>query len=135
MNDAMTRNLPLTLAVAISLGCSQSTAPAAVSGTWTHDYAIPGMGFQMTLDTQDSVVTGSGTWAGEACCSGVVTVTGVVTRGILELDITSTTSAGVPMGPFISHFEGSALPPTFDRLAGTLTTNGQSVPYVYRRVQ
>ena len=114
----------------LGLGCANSTAPE-LSGTWTHDFAIPGMGFQMTLSTQGTAVTGTGTWVGEACCSGTVSVSGTVTDGGLKLDVTQTTTAGAQTPPFTSHFDGIVLPGV---LSGTLTQNGQSGPYSYRRL-
>ena len=116
----------------LSLGCADSTAPSwPVTGTWIHDYQIPGMGFGMTLSTNAGVVSGTGTWSGEACCSGTVSVTGTITDGLLELDITETATAGSLIPPIVSHFEGRA---SRDVLSGTLTVNGQSTPYSYQRM-
>ena len=123
----------IVLVSVLGLGCADSTAPAAhLSGTWTHDYSIPGMGFQMTLAAQGNAVSGTGTWAGEACCAGTVSVTGTLTDGTLELDLTETTTSGVAIpAASTSHFEGILLA---NVLSGTLSQNGQSTPYSYRRV-
>ena len=122
----------------LSIGCADSTAPTRlVTGTWTHDYQFPGMGFQMTLSAQGNIVSGTGTWSGEACCDGTVSVTGSFTDGLLKLDITQTPrGSGIP--PFQSHFEGHA-----ERgatlwgatLSGTLTSSGGSTPWSYQRVR
>src|SRR5579862_8569693 len=95
----------------LGLGCADSSAPSGqLNGTWTHDYSIPGMGFQMTLATQGNAVSGTGTWAGEACCAGTVSVTGTLTDGALKLDLTQTTTSGAVIAPpFTSHFEGVVL--------------------------
>jgi len=124
------------VAALVTLGCSSSTAPSAqLSGTWTHDYSIPGMGFEMTLATQGDVVSGSGTWSGEACCSGTVSVVGVFANGVVKIDVTQTATAGALVPQFTSHFEGSVVFPGGETLSGTLTSNGQSQPYTYRKVQ
>jgi hypothetical protein len=114
-----------------------------VSGTWTHDYLIGGMGFQMILSTNvtlsGSGVSGTGTWSGEACCSGTVTVTGTVIDGLVRLDITQRATAGILVPAIMSHFEGRANLNTLtgiltgDPLNPQLTGNGE--PYSYRRVQ
>jgi hypothetical protein len=121
------------LVVFLGLGCSDATAPAsAVNGDWTHDFQIPGNAFEMTLSTQGNVVSGSGRWTGEACCAGPVAVTGIVAGSVLTLDITLTDD-GARVPRLTQHFEGLVLP--FNTLSGTLTTNGQSMSYSYRRLR
>ncbi len=127
------RRRAVLFGVVLSLGCTDTTAPASlVNGTWTHDFQIPGNGFQMTLSTQSNIVTGDGSWVGEACCGGPVTVTGKVDDGVVKLDMAfSANGAVVP--PFAQHFEGRV--PRFNTLSGTLTATGQSIPYSYRRMR
>jgi hypothetical protein len=121
------------LGVVLTLGCTNTTAPAAkVNGTWIHEYQIPGMGFRMTLSTQGSVVSGSGTWMGEACCSGSVAVSGTVQDAAVTLDMTFTTEQGAPRPPYTEHFVGRVV--ASDTLSGTLTQSGSSAPYSYRRM-
>jgi hypothetical protein len=121
------------LGVILSFGCSEVTGPASeVNGAWTHDYQIPGMGFEMTLSTRGNVVSGSGQWTGEACCSGPLSVTGTVGDAWVKLDMTFSYT-GVLTPSFTQHFEGRILWP--NTLSGTLTENGQSIPYSYRRMQ
>ena len=119
--------------VMLSLGCTDATAPASqVNGTWTHDFQIPGNGFQMTLSTQGNLVSGGGWWVGEACCGGPVSVTGVVEDGVVKVDMTFSANGAV-IPPFAQHFEGRVL--RFNTLLGTLTATGQSIPYSYRRMR
>src|SRR3954464_1986554 len=61
----------------VALGCGRdSTSPGVVlrdaAGTWAAPFSIPGSGEQWTLSLSGTQVTGSGTWSGEACCSGTV---------------------------------------------------------------
>lgn len=115
------------LGVLLSVGCVNSTAPSSpVNGTWTRDFPVPGMGFQMTLDTHGNVVSGSGTWAGEACCTGVVSVTGSVIDGVVTLDMSQTRTQGAMVPPFTSHLEGRA---DLNTLNGVLTAFRNQRPY------
>ena len=90
------------------------------------------MGFQMTLSTLGSVVSGTGTWAGEACCSGTVSVTGLADDAGVKLDTRFTADRGSLIPPFTQHFEGQVR--GFNTLSGTLTANTQSIGYSYRRI-
>ena len=47
----------------------------ALDGTW-ETFPVPGSSTIMTLAQRDTVVTGTGTWSGEACCAGTLTVAG-----------------------------------------------------------
>jgi hypothetical protein len=121
------------LGLLLSLGCDNATSPAlAVTGTWTHEYQIPGMGFVMTLSMQGRGISGTGTWSGEACCSGTVAVSGAATGGLIELDITQVATAGALVPPIKSHFEGRVI---LGILSGTITAGDTSTPYSFRRTE
>jgi hypothetical protein len=62
-----------------------------------------------------------------------VVVSGVVTDGVVTLDMAFTATAGARIPPFTQHFEGRLL--GFNTLSGTLTENGSSTPYSYRRIK
>jgi len=76
-----------------ALGCGRdTTSPRAeilrdAPGTWEAPFTIPGSGEEWTLSLSGTDVTGSGTWSGEACCSGTVSITGNVRGDSLHLDV------------------------------------------------
>jgi hypothetical protein len=107
----MKRLLALILLVAASTGavaCSDSTGPfTALAGTWSRLDEVPGSSEQWNLVVADTVVTGTGTWSGEACCGGKLTVSGYASRDSLHVDVTMTTTLSDPALIFREHFDGA----------------------------
>lgn len=106
----MTRRLLLcsALIALAAVGCrtsdTLSITPWALAGTWDRVESILGNGEEWKLTLDDGRVTGTGSWAGEACCGGALTVTGYVSGDSLHVDVTST---GVPVtGVSHYHFDG-----------------------------
>lgn len=129
----MTARHPLLLLGALlTLGCSDSTAPARLDGSWAQQFTIPGNSIAFTLTTQGNVVSGAGTWTGEACCAGPVTIVGDDTGGDVNLDFTFTAN-GLGMRTFTTHFTGHLTDP--NTLSGVTTNGGTSSPDEYRRVR
>ena len=60
----------------------------------------------MDLVASGSTVSGTGTWTGEACCSGSVVVTGTIDNAGVHLDITQTRFP-VTGANLFSHFDGT----------------------------
>jgi hypothetical protein len=60
----------------------------------------------MDLVASGSTVSGTGTWTGEACCSGSVVVTGTIDNAGVHLDITQTRFP-VTGSNLFSHFDGT----------------------------
>ena len=122
----------LLLGALLALGCSDSTGPARLNGSWTHDYGFPGSSLSFTLATAGDAVSGAGTWTGEACCSGTVTITGTDSGGDVELDFAFTSTGGVAINNTY-HFAGRLI----DRntLFGAITSGGTTSAYEYRRVR
>jgi hypothetical protein len=126
----MKRLFALVLLAATStgvVGCSDSTGPfTALAGTWNRLDEVPGSSEQWNLAVVDTVVTGAGTWSGEACCGGKLTVDGFVSRDSLHVDVTMTTTFSDPALIFHEHFDGALQSPTL--LVGRVTfSNGVAV--------
>jgi hypothetical protein len=106
------------LYLVVAVGCSSSFGPGTIDGRWAQDGEPPGSSFEMDLVANGSAISGTGTWSGEACCSGTLAVTGTFDKGAVHLDILQTVG---PAGG------GTAIPSRFDgklvvsRLVGTLT--------------
>ena len=100
----------LTL-VAAALGCgadstldSQSVA-VRLRGTWAEPIEIPGSSLVMVLSTSDTVVTGTGTFSGEAGPSGTLTVAGTISGTTINFDVTFESDR--IMNIQVMHFRGS----------------------------
>jgi len=100
-------------------GCGSDLSTGVIvkdlNGSWTELDQVPGSSEHWTLSTKDTVVTGTGTWSGEACCAGTVTVAGYV-RGdsvhLLVIHVTDPKLSGGPRDPFASQFNGTLTSPT-----------------------
>ncbi len=70
-------------------------------------FGLAGSGEQWTLVLSGAVVSGTGTWSGEACCSGAVSLTGLLSGDSVHLDLVYTQTApdrGLP--PRAVHIDG-----------------------------
>ena len=70
-------------------------------------FGVAGSGEQWTLALSGAVVSGTGTWSGEACCSGTVSLTGLLSGDSVHLDLVYAQTApdrGVP--PQTAHIDG-----------------------------
>lgn len=77
----------LFVAVSAVLAGSCREGPAlALDGVW-QTFPVPGSSTILTLTQHDTVVTGTGTWSGEACCSGTLTVAGTYLRPRVALTL------------------------------------------------
>jgi hypothetical protein len=128
------RSVLLVLLLVVAAGCSNSVAPSSIDGRWVAPFTVPGNGFEMDLVGNGSTVSGTGTWSGEACCAGTVSVAGTINGSSVHLDITETIVPPGSGGTIISHFDGKLI---LNRiLRGTLqlhdpaNLNGQEVSYV-----
>lgn len=76
-------------------------------GTWMAPFTVAGSGERWTLALSDTVVSGTGTWSGEACCSGTVSVTGLLRGDSVHLAlvyIQTVPDRGVP--PRTAYVDG-----------------------------
>ncbi len=90
---------------ALLFGCSAADisgawgviTPANLNGTWQRLDEVPGSGEVWHLTMTGNTVTGTGTWSGEACCDGTLTVSGSASGDSLHVDVAWATTAGVPV--------------------------------------
>ncbi len=103
---------------------SQQTAER-LKGTWAEPFTIPGSSFIMTLDTQDTTVTGTGFFSYEAGPAGTLSVTGTVSGEQVDLDVTYSTGLH-------EHFRGGV---QFDTFSGDSwsTPVGDPAPFTLKR--
>jgi hypothetical protein len=87
---------------------------------------VPGSGEVWNLSVQGSAISGTGSWSGEACCSGTISLTGAISGDSIHLDLTFVvTNSANPRAPFHEHFDGALTSRTV--LRGTVTNdNGTS---------
>ena len=116
--------LSVLLLAFVSSGCSDAVAPIVLNGKWARDLG-PESFWTVKLATNGSSIVGTGTWYGEACCGGDITVTGSVRSGAVHLDLSSTNSL-TPGTVDTSHFDGRLIGPTL--LRGTATYDSPNLP-------
>ena len=114
-------------------GCSSPTSPSFLNGAWQQDNTFPGSSLQFTLNTNGSTVSGSGSWSGEACCNGVVTITGTQTGVGVNLTFDFVTTAGAMLPPRTSQFTGSVVGATI--LRGTFASGSSSTDVSFHRTE
>jgi hypothetical protein len=130
------RFLLLAALLVASPACTLTTeplAPEALNGSWAHRFDLPGFGDVLVLQVHGGVVSGIGSWAGEAGPSGTSSVTGAITGDMVVLDIVKTPVLPQPGTPRTDHFVGRLLSST--ELAGTLTQGDVQFDYGYVRSQ
>ena len=96
-----------TLLLVAAMGCSNTLAPSSIDGRWATPFTVPGSSFEMDLVANGSVISGTGAWSGEACCSGTVAVTGTIENATVHLDIVQTVVSPPSGFTDFSHFDGS----------------------------
>jgi len=101
------------------VGCGSDLSTGVIindlNGSWTELDQVPGSSEHWTLATHDSVVTGTGTWSGEACCGGTLTVAGYVKGDsvhLLVIHVTDPKFSVGPRDPYASQFNGRLVSPT-----------------------
>ncbi len=119
------------------MGCSgDATSPQPnperdLPGTWTAPFVIAGSGESWTLSLSGTDITGTGTWSGEACCSGTVAVSGVLRGDSLHLDLLYVeTSPTASRPPSSAHIDGVLDTPT-DLVGITQSADGTTEPAHY----
>jgi hypothetical protein len=77
--------LPVLL---LLVGCGNGLGPANdLSGTWAATYPFPGSSLVLNLRQEGTVITGTGTYVGEACCAGTLQVVGTYHRPSVNLSL------------------------------------------------
>jgi hypothetical protein len=123
--------------VASITGCNGSEfispAPVMVSGTWTRLDEPPGSGEQWMLSLNGSTISGDGSWTGEACCAGTLSISGRTSSDSLHLDVAYLPTSPQVRPTFHLHFDGGLSSPTL--MQGMASDDGQSaVPVRLQKV-
>ena len=116
--------MSVLLLALVSSGCSDTVGPISLNGKWAQDWG-PESIWEVSLATNGSSIVGTGTWYGEACCGGDITVGGSVRNGAVHLDLSSTNSM-TPGSVQTSHFDGRLI--TDKLLQGTATYDSPNIP-------
>lgn len=124
------RQLYVLFGALLAAACADLTAPSSLNGAWAEDFTIPGSNLQFTLSTNGQVVSGNGTWTGEACCAGVVTIAGGMAAPNVNLVFVFVAN-GVTVPSRTSQFTGKLL--DANTLAGTFSSDGSSEDVVFHR--
>ena len=128
-------------AILAAYGCADDATqprvelPRDIAGHWEAPLVIPGSGEEWTLSLVGASITGAGTWTGEACCRGTVTITGTVRDDSLHLDVVyrQTEPAEPLVGPRFVQIDGVLDTPTdFVGIATNADFSTHAAHYVKR---
>jgi hypothetical protein len=121
----------LVLLIGSIAACSSSTDPLLVNGKWVEDFSVPGNGFEMTLRSDGTRVSGSGAFCGEAGPCGIVSVTGTSDASGVQLDLHYTITVPTAGDGGTRHFSGRL---TSDgKLSGSIRSGGLPSAITYHR--
>lgn len=100
-------------------------------GTWAEvfDPAPPGISRQFALAVQDSTVSGTGTYTGEAIEGGTIAVTGFIAGSTVHLDLAFTPQSGGTAAMY--HFNGQLSGP--NTLSGAWWSTSDPVMATFTR--
>jgi hypothetical protein len=116
MPTSRLRGVTALLSICAIAACTSDLPTGVVvkdlAGSWTKLDEVPGSSEHWVLSTQDTVVTGTGTWSAEACCGGTLTASGYVHGDSLHLEVTYLTDPRTgPRDPYAAHFNGMLTSP------------------------
>ena len=119
---------------ALAAGCaaSSTTSPRVpptdhdLQGSWGQPFMLAGNSFLMSLTESSGVVTGTGSFAGEAGPYGGLVVSGTIAAEAVRLQIIYNFEPHLfpTLGPDTAQFIGTLV--TKDSVAGQLTHRGQT---------
>ena len=128
------------LVALLAMGCSGAgpfLGPASIDGRWGHSgVSVPGNSFEMDLTSTGSIVSGGGSYAGEAGPFGTLAVAGTVAGLVIHLDLTFNEQLPRAGHTMTERFDGQFT--SANVLEGSITsdTPGQPpTPASYRRFQ
>ena len=121
---------PMALALLLftAASCADSLAPSAATldGSWSVQNEVPGSSEVWNLAVSGDTISGEGSWTGEACCSGTLTVSGNIVHDSVHVQVVF---AGGPLGRANTYFFVGALASRTE-LVGTSTRLGAFPPIV-----
>src|SRR5438105_9990548 len=110
MKHSLARLAALLIAIVASACNRDLLAPSAstLNGVWARVDEVPGSSERWNLVVDGTSISGTGTWSGEACCAGTLTLTGAIAHDSIQVDVTLV-DAGSPAGPRVirEHFDGT----------------------------
>ena len=111
MNRSSSIRFVLLSVACLAAACTGDLiAPTAqnLQGRWATVNQIPGSGEGWDLSVQGSAITGTGSWSGEACCAGTLSLVGTIAGDSIHLDLTVvTTTSANPRAPYHKYFDGA----------------------------
>lgn len=127
--------LPLITLGLLACGGSgiMGPSPELLTGTWVRMNEVPGSGEQWQLTVQGSSIGGSGSWTGEACCAGTISLAGRIAGDSIHVDATYTTTYPTSRPAFQSHFDGVLKSPTVMEGMGS-RSDGFEAPQRFQKV-
>lgn len=85
---------------------------STLDGAWSRLDEVPGSSEHWTLAVEGNSISGTGTWSGEACCAGTLTLVGSIANDSIHVDVTLTVALGAGPRPDIhEHFDGALATP------------------------
>ena len=116
------------LALVAAIGCKTSTevTAARIAGHWSRLDGLNPFRFSedWTLSTSGTAISGTGTWLGEGCCSGTVSIAGSFDGNLVHVSVNLVTTAGATLPPRHYRFDGVLV--ARDEMMGVATADDSS---------
>lgn len=110
MKYPLIARLAILSVASLAIACgSDLLAPTAdrLQGTWAATDEVPGSGEAWNLTVQGSAISGTGSWSGEACCSGTISLVGTIVGDSIHIDLTFVKTNPPPTSQHSQeHFDG-----------------------------
>jgi hypothetical protein len=114
-----------TFASVAAIGCKTSTevTAARIAGQWSRLDGLSPYRFSedWNLSTSGTAISGTGTWSGEACCGGTVSIAGSFDGNSVHVSVDLVTNSGAPLPPRHYRFDGALV--TSDEMVGVATAD------------
>lgn len=102
-------------ALVAAIGCKTSTevTAAGIRGQWSRLDGLNPYRFSevWNLSTSGTAISGTGTWSGEACCDGTVSIAGSFDGNSVHVSVNLVTTDGALLPPRHYRFDGARVAP------------------------
>jgi hypothetical protein len=90
------------------VACSNTLAPTAstLNDTWMRLDEVAGSSERWNLVVHGSSISGAGTWTGEACCDGTLTLSGTISHDSIHVDVARVANGGPTSANGHEQFDG-----------------------------
>lgn len=100
------------LALVAAIGCEANpteVTAARIAGRWSRLDGLNPYRFteNWNLSTSGTTIRGSGTWSGEACCDGTLSISGSFDPDSIHVVVNLVTTSGAPAPPRSYRFDGA----------------------------